>query len=72
MRTLDIFTAPVVLPKVIESAISGTAEKKTVVKTNKLIRSNVGFYFENFDAEEDDLAKFINLIRPLYYKRFAT
>lgn len=42
------------------------------VEVDKRDQEVVGFYFENFDAEEDELEKFINLILPLYYKRFPT
>lgn len=42
------------------------------IEIDKRDQDVVGFYFENFVAEEEDLSKFIDLIRPLYYKRFAT
>jgi hypothetical protein len=50
-------------------AVSGAG----YVEVDKRDQDVVGFYFENFDAEDEDaLAEFINLIKPLYYKRFAT
>ncbi len=49
-------------------AVSGAG----YVEIDKRDQEVVDFYFENFSAEDDELEKFINLIRPLYYKRFTT